>query len=347
MITEFEKYSYRKKLTIVLAFIMTVMLLAGLYITKPYAVYADGTKVEDPYVVKAGGEELFLVEDEETAEQIIETVMKEYAPEGAHINSIVVDRQISAEDKTLKRGEEPPVVLTEEEAVAYILEENQSEEPLFSVTINAEAGSVAAMDVKETYEETADMYKGETQVKNNGTAGSQVVTNQMTSVNGVPLTSQVVDTAVIKESTDTVIYKGTKEKEKKKLKNIATADYSGHVMGSGNGATIAKYATQFAGNPYKSGGTSPEYGADCSGFTQAIYGRFGISLPRTSGQQSHCGKSVPLSEAKAGDLVCYSGHVAIYMGGGQIIHASTSKGGIKVSSVHAPGKIISVRRIVE
>lgn len=346
MITEFEKYSYRKKLTIAVAFLMTVMLLLGLYVTKPYAVYADGTKVEDPYVVKAGNEELFLVEDKETAEEVIASVMEAYAPDGAQINSIVVDKKICAEDKTLERGgKEPPLVLTEGEAVSYILEKNSTDEPLFSVTINAETGSVAAMDVGEAYEETEDMYVGDTQVKSTGTAGSQVVTNQVTSVNGVSLTSTVVDTTVLQESTDTVIYKGIKEKPKPK--HNAAADYKGHVMGSGNGAAIASYAVQFAGNPYVAGGTSPENGADCSGFTQAIYSRFGISLPRTSGQQAYCGKGVSLSEAKAGDLVCYSGHVAIYMGGGKIIHASTSRGGIKVSNVHDPGGIITVRRIVE
>lgn len=346
MITEFEKYSYRKKLTIAVAFLMTVMLLLGLYVTKPYAVYADGTKVEDPYVVKAGNEELFLVEDKETAEEVIASVMEAYAPDGAQINSIVVDKKICAEDKTLERGgKEPPLVLTEGEAVSYILEKNSTDEPLFSVTINAETGSVAAMDVGEAYEETEDMYVGDTQVKSTGMAGSQVVTNQVTSVNGVSLTSTVVDTTVLQESTDTVIYKGIKEKPKPK--HNAAADYKGHVMGSGNGAAIASYAVQFAGNPYVAGGTSPENGADCSGFTQAIYSRFGISLPRTSGQQAYCGKGVSLSEAKAGDLVCYSGHVAIYMGGGKIIHASTSRGGIKVSNVHDPGGIITVRRIVE
>lgn len=343
MMREFEKYSYRRNLTIAVALITTVMVSLGLYVTQPYAVYADGTVVEDPYVVTAGGEELFLVEDEETAERIIETVVDEYTPDGAQINSIVIDKQINAEDKTLKRGEEPPTVLTEEEAVAYILEENSTEEPLFSVTINADMGSVAAVGVGETYEENGDMWEGESKVKSTGVAGSQVVTNQVTSVNGVALTSDVVDTAIIKESTDTVIYKGTKEKPK----DTVRADYSGHVMGSGNGATIASYATRFVGNPYVNGGTSPEYGADCSGFTQAIFGRFGISLPRTSGAQSYCGKGVSLAEAKAGDLVCYRGHVAIYMGGGQIVHASTSRGGIKIASVHSPGKIITIRRIVE
>ena len=79
----------------------------------------------------------------------------------------------------------------------------------------------------------------------------------------------------------------------------------------------------------------------------AIYGRHGISLPRTVGPQSYSGKGVSLAEAKAGDIVCYSGHVGIYIGGGKIVHASTPRGGIKISGVHSCGQITTVRRIVE
>lgn len=321
--------------------VVAAMVVSGL--TAPYAVYADGTEIYDPYVVKAGNTELFLVGDEETAENVIEAVIDEYSPEGAQINSITVDKKLTTENKKLKRGEDTPVVLTEEEALDYVLTMNQSEDPLFSVTISAEKGAVTEVAAGKTYEETDDMYKGETKVKSQGTSGSQVVTNEITSVNGNVLTSEVVDTAVVKESIDEVVYKGTKERPK----DTARADYSGKVMGSGDGATIARYACQFVGNPYVYGGTSPEHGADCSGFVQTIYGRFGISLPRTAGPQSYCGKGVSLAEAKAGDLVFYSGHVAIYIGGGQIVHASTPSGGIKISGVRDPGGIIAVRRIVE
>ena len=90
--------------------------------TKPYAVYAkSGKKVEDPYAVKAGGEELFLVKDEKTAEKVIEEVLNEYTPEGAQVVSVSVDKKLSTEDKRLKRSGEPPAVLTEKEAVNYIL----------------------------------------------------------------------------------------------------------------------------------------------------------------------------------------------------------------------------------
>lgn len=312
-------------------------------ITAPSAVYADGTEIYDPYVVKAGGEELFLVGDAETAANVIETVMDEYIPEGAQINSITVDKKITTESKKLKRGEASPMVFTEEEAVDYVLAVNQSENPLFSVTINAQKGELDDLQAGKEYVDNDKMYEGETEVKSKGKSGNQIVTNEITTVNGKVLTSTVVDTAVVKDAKDTVIYKGTK----KRPKDTLWEDYSGKVMGSGNGSAIASYACKFIGNPYKYGGTSPEKGADCSGFVMAIYARHGISLPRTVGPQSHCGKGVSLAEAKAGDLICYSGHIGIYIGGGKMVHASTPRGGIKIGSVHSCGKITTVRRIVE
>lgn len=115
------------------------------------------------------------------------------------------------------------------------------------------------------------------------------------------------------------------------------------ASGSGTGASIASYALQFVGNPYVSGGTSLTNGADCSGFTQSVFKHLGISIPRTSGAQAGGGKSVSLSEIQAGDIIYYGGHVAIYIGNGQIVHASTQKTGIKVSS-YLYRTPISVRR---
>lgn len=104
------------------------------------------------------------------------------------------------------------------------------------------------------------------------------------------------------------------------------------ASGSGNGAAIANYALQFVGNPYVFGGTSLTNGADCSGFTQSVHKYFGISIPRSSGAQANAGKSVSLSAIQAGDIIYYGGHVGIYIGNGQIVHASTAKTGIKISS---------------
>ena len=117
------------------------------------------------------------------------------------------------------------------------------------------------------------------------------------------------------------------------------------AMGNGPGAAVANYGLQFVGNPYVYGGTSLTNGTDCSGFTMGVYRNFGVSLPHSSGAQRSCGYAVgSLAEAQAGDLICYSGHVALYIGNGQIVHASTAKTGIKVSNA-AYRPIVAIRRI--
>lgn len=101
--------------------------------------------------------------------------------------------------------------------------------------------------------------------------------------------------------------------------------------------SIASYATKFVGNPYVWGGSSLTNGADCSGFTMAVYAQFGYSLPHSSGAQAGCGRSVSFSNLQPGDLIFYRnggsiGHVAMYIGGGRVVHASNKKDGIKISN---------------
>ena len=124
-----------------------------------------------------------------------------------------------------------------------------------------------------------------------------------------------------------------------------TASSTTTSSGSG-GSSVVDYAKQFVGNPYVWGGTSLTSGADCSGFVQSVYSNFGVSLPRTSYEQQNAGREVSYSEAQPGDLICYGGHVAIYMGDGKIVHASNSRDGIKVSDNAAYRTILSVRRLV-
>ena len=121
---------------------------------------------------------------------------------------------------------------------------------------------------------------------------------------------------------------------------------SSSSSGSGSGSSVVDFATQFVGNPYVWGGTSLTGGADCSGFTQSVYANFGVSLPRTSYEQQYAGTEVSYADAQPGDLICYGGHVAIYMGNGRIVHASNSVDGIKISDNAAYRTIVSVRRLV-
>ncbi|MBQ3104472.1 MAG: SH3 domain-containing protein [Lachnospiraceae bacterium] len=111
------------------------------------------------------------------------------------------------------------------------------------------------------------------------------------------------------------------------------------------GQQVADYAMQFLGNPYVYGGTSLTNGADCSGFVMSVYAHFGVSLPHSSAADRKMGYDAGgIANAQAGDLVCYSGHVGIYIGGGQIVHASSSRTGIIVSNADYD-TILTVRRI--
>ena len=113
-----------------------------------------------------------------------------------------------------------------------------------------------------------------------------------------------------------------------------------------SGSDVVNYAMQFVGKPYVWGGKDPNTGADCSGFTSYVYAHFGISIPSFSGAQRSCGQEVSYSNAQAGDLICYAGHVAIYMGGGKIVHAKGTAYGIVGNDNATYKTIITVRRLL-
>ena len=112
-----------------------------------------------------------------------------------------------------------------------------------------------------------------------------------------------------------------------------------------NGQVIVDYACQFIGNPYVWGGTSLTDGADCSGFVQSVFAHFGISLPRTTYDQIYAGVEVSYDQAMPGDLICYDGHIGIYIGNGQIVNAQNPEQGIGISPATYT-TILSVRRVM-
>ena len=148
--------------------------------------------------------------------------------------------------------------------------------------------------------------------------------------------------------------KAAKEAAKKKTEENASSKKKTTTDGGktyanptgSSGSDVAQFALQFVGNPYVYGGTSLTNGADCSGFVMSVYKNFGVSLPDSSAADRSVGASVNgLENAQPGDVVCYSGHVGIYIGNGQIVHASTSKTGIIVSNA-SYRSILSIRRII-
>ncbi|SCY40352.1 Cell wall-associated hydrolase, NlpC family [Lachnospiraceae bacterium XPB1003] len=118
------------------------------------------------------------------------------------------------------------------------------------------------------------------------------------------------------------------------------------ISGSGLGTEVAQYACQFVGNPYEYGGSSLTQGTDCSGFVMSVYAHFGVSLPHSSTADRQRGTEVEggLENAQPGDILCYSGHVAIYIGDGKIVHASTKRTGIVIGNANYRG-LLAIRRI--
>lgn len=160
------------------------------------------------------------------------------------------------------------------------------------------------------------------------------------------------DTVTIENSSNgfyQITYKGktayVSQKYVSSKKTTASTKTSTNTSSS-KGQQIANYATKFVGNPYRWGGTSLTKGADCSGFIKAVYKKFGYNLPHSSSGLRSKGTGVSYSNKKAGDVVCYSGHVALYIGNNKIVHAANSKKGIIISNVSYM-KVVAIRRIVK
>ncbi|MCU6762810.1 Probable endopeptidase cgR_2070 precursor [uncultured Roseburia sp.] len=125
----------------------------------------------------------------------------------------------------------------------------------------------------------------------------------------------------------------------------SSSSSSSSTSGSKSGQAVVNYASQFVGNPYVWGGTSLTNGADCSGFVMSVYKHFGVSLPHSSSALRGVGRGVSVTDMQPGDIICYSGHVAIYAGNNTVVHASNKKDGIKYTSPANYKRILAVRRI--
>ena len=195
--------------------------------------------------------------------------------------------------------------------------------PLVTVSSVEEITYTKEIDYDTKYIKSSKLYIGETKVKTEGEKGEKTITAVVTKENGETVDKDILSSEVTKEPVKAVVYKGTKAR----------------------GSAVVEYARQFIGNPYVYGGASLTNGTDCSGFTMSVYAHFGYSLPHNSYAQLNCGKAVSYSEAQPGDLIIYPNHVALYAGGGTIIHASSPRTGITTGSA-TYRTILGVRRII-
>lgn len=144
--------------------------------------------------------------------------------------------------------------------------------------------------------------------------------------------------------------KGEAVETKKTSKSSKSSSKSGSSRAAKDCSSVVDYATQFVGNPYVYGGSSLTNGTDCSGFTMSVYAKFGVYLPHSSSAQARCGTKVSASELAPGDLIFYGSgssinHVALYIGGGKVVHASTERTGIKISNAFYRTPV-TIRRVM-
>lgn len=304
-------------------------------------------------------------QDRENLEKYVNTISQvqsleeRYASEKAELEemhaayqeqSVILQQQLD-ETRAASADAENEIAYAQQQATAYanLLAEQTAEiERLEAERIAAEeearrqAAAAAAAAEAAASQETTTTYEvaydedGDVIYDEDG----DVVYNEVT----VPVEDTYSDTSSAESTYEYDEYGNVIDTDNTVSVEDYTASYDS--SSSGSGSSVVDYATQFVGNPYVWGGTSLTDGADCSGFVQSVYSNFGVSLPRTSYEQQNAGTEVSYEDAQAGDLICYGGHVAIYMGDGKIVHASNAKDGIKISDNAAYRTILSVRRLV-
>lgn len=348
--------SGRMRLGICVSVLFIVAMVFGLLVVaKPYAVYATGEKVSEPWVIKVNGQQVVVVESQEAADAVVNGIKATYIKgDIAKIQKTDVGKDVAIEKYRFDDKSNHPVVMTAPEAVKHVTALNEKgKSPVAVATTKVVEESVQVPYATESVD-SYQYYEGRTSVQVVGVNGENKVTSEVTMINGKAVSKKALKTEVVVAPVTEVIAKGTYPRPSEATASTTGSGNSSQRSRGGsvtynaptskNGAAVASFASQFAGNPYVSGGTSLTNGADCSGFTMAVFAQFGVSLPRTAEAQAGVGISVPYSQIQPGDLVCYGHHVGIYVGGGSMVHASTPRGGIKIAPIY--GSPISYRRVL-
>ena len=284
---------------------------------------ADNTSSEQPKEQTSVGSD-----PEPVSEQPSETTSEQDTTEKQTESS----QETSSESESESSTEETS---SESEAESST-EETPSESGSESSTEETSSESESESSTEQTPSESTDPAETE--------SASQQPSESTTETAGTGETATGLESTAVESSAEQPSSESAAAAETESVQAASAA--ASHTTTSSAGSSVAEFALQFVGNPYEYGGTSLTNGADCSGFVMSVYENFGVSLPHSSSADRNVGTEVEggLSSAQPGDIVCYSGHVGIYIGNGEIVHASTEETGIKVSDADYRTPI-TVRRI--
>ena len=284
---------------------------------------ADNTSSEQPEEQTSVGSD-----PEPVSEQPSETTSEQDTTEKQTESS----QETSSESESESSTEETSSVSESESSTEEAPSESESE----SSTEETSSESESESSTEQTPSESTDPAETE--------SASQQPSESTTETAGTGETATGLESTAVESSAEQPSSESAAAAETESVQAASAA--ASHTTTSSAGSSVAEFALQFVGNPYEYGGTSLTNGADCSGFVMSVYENFGVSLPHSSSADRNVGTEVEggLSSAQPGDIVCYSGHVGIYIGNGEIVHASTEETGIKVSDADYRTPI-TVRRI--
>lgn len=293
---------------------------------------ASGNETESATEETSSESESESSTEETSSESESESSTEETSSESGSESST---EETSSENESESSTEETFSGNETESATEELPSESESESATEELPSESETESSVEQLPAESQTETASQQPSESTAETAGTG--EAATEESTAAAPVETESSTEQTV-----SESVAAETAAQSETVQAASVAAS----HTAVSSAGSSVAEFALQFVGNPYEYGGTSLTNGADCSGFVMSVYENFGVSLPHSSSADRNVGTEVAggLSSAQPGDIVCYSGHVGIYIGNGQIVHASTEETGIKVSDADYRTPI-TVRRI--